>query len=248
MAGTGRTTNYGLALYEPDNTVSMLNTFNNNMNVIDAGMEANKVLAQSASDGTQANTTNIQKIETEIEAVKDNVANNTTDIDGLKVNYQTLAGKVVNAEGDIADLDATTTELTGKVNLNTTKIGENETEIGALQEQVNNLEISIPMPDSENVILSINDELEHTIEQDAYLGGYVTGVASTAAGTDGTAFVQVNGCIVGYCLARTATQNGAGAAFGVGVPIKKGAVIKFTKLGNWQTISSYLKVYGLAAN
>lgn len=171
MAGTGRTTNYGLALYMPDNTVSMLNTFNNNMNVIDAGMQANKVLAQSASDGTQANTTNIQKIEAEIETVKGNVANNTTDIDGLKVNYQTLAGKVVNAEGDIADLDATTTELSGKVNLNTTKIGENSTEIEELKAEIGNItapaifpnygaatayEYSAPITPTQNSLIILN--------------------------------------------------------------------------------------------
>ena len=45
MAATSRTPNYGLAIYEADNTVSMLNTFNNNMNVIDTTMKANEVKA-----------------------------------------------------------------------------------------------------------------------------------------------------------------------------------------------------------
>lgn len=73
MAGSLKTTNYQLAKYAPDDITSWLTDFNGNMDLIDAGMQANKQAATQAQDG-------VDNLKAEYESLLQTVNGHTTSI------------------------------------------------------------------------------------------------------------------------------------------------------------------------
>lgn len=88
MAGSLKTTNYQLAKYAPNDITSWLTDFNGNMDLIDAGMEANKQAAEQAQDG-------VTSLESEYESLLNVVASNTTSIDA---NEKAIAANSASIE------------------------------------------------------------------------------------------------------------------------------------------------------
>lgn len=91
MAGSLKTTNYNLAKYAPDDITSWLTDFNGNMDLIDAGMQANKQAATQAQDGVdnldaeyESLLTVVNGHTTTIEANEKAIAANTSEIESLK--------------------------------------------------------------------------------------------------------------------------------------------------------------------
>lgn len=166
MAATSRTPNYGLAIYEADNTVSMLNTFNNNMNVIDTTMKANEVTATTAESNITAINDSISKLNTELETVNTTVTDQGTTIDGLTANYTSLAGKVTAAEGNI------TTLQTSVQGLETSDTQQNA-EIEEIQQKISGM--AMPVPDwTKNIVKFGNGTgliKEYTATKYCFLGG-----------------------------------------------------------------------------
>lgn len=95
MAGSLKTTNYQLAKYAPDDITSWLTDFNGNMDLIDAGMQANKQAATQAQDG-------VDSLEAEYSSLLQTVNGHTTSIDAnekaIAANTASIAelGDVVN--------------------------------------------------------------------------------------------------------------------------------------------------------
>lgn len=74
MAGTLKTTNYKLAKYAPGDITSWLTDFNGNMDLIDAGMQANKQALTNAQD-------DVDNLGAEYNALLQTVNGHTTSID-----------------------------------------------------------------------------------------------------------------------------------------------------------------------
>lgn len=74
MAGSLKTKNYQLAKYAPDDITSWLTDFNGNMDLIDAGMQANKQAATQAQDS-------VDNLEAEYASLLTVVNGHTTSID-----------------------------------------------------------------------------------------------------------------------------------------------------------------------
>lgn len=86
MAGSLKTKNYQLAKYAPDDVTSWLTDFNGNMDLIDAGMQANKQAATQAQDS-------VDNLETEYESLLTVVNGHTTSID---VNEKAIAANTAS--------------------------------------------------------------------------------------------------------------------------------------------------------
>ena len=86
MAGSLKTTNYQLAKYAPDDITSWLTDFNGNMDLIDAGMQANKQAATQAQDG-------VDNLEAEYKSLLQVVNGHTTSID---VNEKAIAANTAS--------------------------------------------------------------------------------------------------------------------------------------------------------
>lgn len=104
MAGTINTTNYNFKKYAPDDTVSMLQTFNGNMDAIDKaikdradieteqGASIAKVEAGLASTNNGLNSANqaISAVQVQVTTNTRNIQNANTEIDTLDARVQAL--------------------------------------------------------------------------------------------------------------------------------------------------------------
>lgn len=88
MAGTLKTTNYQLAKYAPDDITSWLTDFNGNMDLIDAGMQANKQAATQAQDG-------LDNLKAEYSSLLQTVSEHTNSIDA---NEKAIAANAASIE------------------------------------------------------------------------------------------------------------------------------------------------------
>lgn len=104
MAGTINTTNYGFKKYAPEDTVSMLQTFNGNMDGIDTAIKARQ-------DENTVTAANVRKVEQGLTTV--NEAINTTNNTVAAQNVQIQTNKQnITAQGiEIDSLDARVTAL-----------------------------------------------------------------------------------------------------------------------------------------
>ena len=104
MAGTINTTNYGFKKYAPEDTVSMLQTFNGNMDGIDAAIKARQ-------DENTVMAANLQKVEQGLTTV--NEAINTTNNTVAAQNVQIQTNKQnITAQGiEIKSLDVRVSAL-----------------------------------------------------------------------------------------------------------------------------------------
>lgn len=73
MAATGQTTNYKLPMYNAGDTVSDLGSFNQAMQLIDTGMEKNRITGQQQKDLITGLTTQVEKAQGDITALQESV-------------------------------------------------------------------------------------------------------------------------------------------------------------------------------
>lgn len=117
MAGTINTTNYNFKKYAPDDTVSMLQTFNGNMDAIDKAIKdrADVETEQGASiakvEAGLASTNNgLNSANQAISAVQVQVTTNTRNIQNVNTEMDTLDARVQALEdggSSIAPLQTT---------------------------------------------------------------------------------------------------------------------------------------------
>ena len=101
MAGTINTTNYNFKKYAPDDTVSMLQTFNGNMDAIDkaikdrANVETEQGVSITKLENGLANTNNgLNSANQTISAVQVQVTTNTRNIQTANTELDTLDSRV----------------------------------------------------------------------------------------------------------------------------------------------------------
>lgn len=99
MAGTINTTNYNFKKYAPDDTVSMLQTFNGNMDAID------KAIKDRADVETEQGAS-IAKLETGLSSTNDGLNSANQTISALQVQVTTNTRNIQNANTEIDSLDA----------------------------------------------------------------------------------------------------------------------------------------------
>lgn len=99
MAGTINTTNYNFKKYAPDDTVSMLQTFNGNMDAID------KAIKDRADVETEQGAS-IAKLETGLSSTNDGLNSANQTISALQVQVATNTRNIQNANTEIDTLDA----------------------------------------------------------------------------------------------------------------------------------------------
>lgn len=168
MAATNYTPNFNLAIYGPNDDVSMMNTFNNDMNIIDTEMEKIKVTADAAEAGVGTQTQEIEKLNTELANTNSTVATQGVSIDGLKTQYTALSGEVVQAQGDIANLDADMTQAQSDINLNKTNIAANTQEISEIKTELEGITTPKFLPDYENAI-NIDLSTQYIAQENGYI-------------------------------------------------------------------------------
>lgn len=239
MAGTGRTPKLGLALYEADNTVSMLNTFNNNMNVIDTAVDKAQIAADAAEAATTANATTIEKLNEELANTNETVAAQGVDVDGLKTNYTALAGKVNVNEGNI-------TTMQGQISTLMTNDTQQNAEIGELQEQV--AAISVPVPDWNNILKDFkNNDNPYTATDYCWVIGVI--VVSAGTSGSGTDKIAINGndvCVASfYSTSALGTTTPVNISASIGLLISPGDTVTFERSAISHTTNSLPKIYGL---
>lgn len=99
MAGTINTTNYNFKKYAPDDTVSMLQTFNGDMDAID------KAIKDRADVETEQGAS-IAKLETGLSSTNDGLNSANQTISALQVQVTTNTRNIQNANTEIDTLDA----------------------------------------------------------------------------------------------------------------------------------------------
>ena len=96
MAGTINTTNYGFKKYAPEDTVSILQTFNGNMDGIDAAIKARQ-------NENTVTSSNVQKVEQGLTTVNEaiNTTNNTVAAQNVQIqtNKQNITAQGVEISG-----------------------------------------------------------------------------------------------------------------------------------------------------
>lgn len=75
MAATGKTTNFKLPVYQAGDTVSVMGSYNQAMEIIDSTMEENRITGQSNSEGLESQQTQIEKLQGDITALQTSVEN-----------------------------------------------------------------------------------------------------------------------------------------------------------------------------
>lgn len=115
MAGSLKTTNYQLAKYAPDDITSWLTDFNGNMDLIDAGMQANKQAATQAQDAAD-------NLEAEYESLLQTVNGHTTSIDSLEKGVQGNSAAIAGLEDDVNKISIGSISYHSLTDGNTTKI------------------------------------------------------------------------------------------------------------------------------
>lgn len=98
MAGTINTTNYNFKKYAPDDTVSMLQTFNGNMDAID------KAIKDRADVETEQGAS-ITKLETGLANANDGINSANQTISAVQVQVTTNTRNIQNANTEIDTLD-----------------------------------------------------------------------------------------------------------------------------------------------
>lgn len=104
MAGTINTTNYGFKKYAPEDTVSMLQTFNGNMDGIDAAIKAR----QNENTVTAAN---VQKVEQGLAVVNEAINTTNNTVAAQNVQIQTNKQNITSQGVEIDSLDNRVTAL-----------------------------------------------------------------------------------------------------------------------------------------
>lgn len=92
MAATGQTTNYKLPMYNAGDTVSDLGSFNQAMQLIDTGMEQNRIEGQQNKGLVDALTTQVEKAQGDITALQESV----TQANGNAVGALNQIQEIVN--------------------------------------------------------------------------------------------------------------------------------------------------------
>lgn len=99
MAGTINTTNYNFKKYAPDDTVSVLQTFNGNMDLIDAAIKAreNEIATENAT---------IQKHESAISNLNDGLNSTNSTLSALQVAVTTNTRNIQSQQTELDSQDA----------------------------------------------------------------------------------------------------------------------------------------------
>ena len=99
MAGTINTTNYNFKKYAPDDTVSMLQTFNGNMDAIDKAIK-------DRADVETEQAASITKLETGLSSTNDGLNSANQTISAVQVQVTTNTRNIQTANTEIDTLDA----------------------------------------------------------------------------------------------------------------------------------------------
>lgn len=104
MAGTINTTNYGFKKYAPEDTVSMLQTFNGNMDGIDAAIKARQ-------NENTVTASNVKKVEQGLTTVNEAINTTNNTVAAQNVQIQTNKQNITSQGVEINGLDTRVTAL-----------------------------------------------------------------------------------------------------------------------------------------
>lgn len=97
MAGTLKTKNYNLTKYAPGDITSWLTDFNGNMDLIDAGMQANKQAATQSQDG-------VDNLKADYESLLQVVNGHTTSIDANEKAIAANTASIAEIEDEVTGI------------------------------------------------------------------------------------------------------------------------------------------------
>ena len=104
MAGTINTTNYGFKKYAPEDTVSILQTFNGNMDGIDTAIKARQ-------DENTVTAANVKKVEQGLTTVNEAINTTNNTVAAQNVQIQTNKQNITSQGVEINNLDGRVTAL-----------------------------------------------------------------------------------------------------------------------------------------
>lgn len=104
MAGTINTTNYNFKKYAPEDTVSMLQTFNGNMDAIDKAIKARE-------DENTVTSSNVKKVEQGLNSVNEAINTTNNTVSAINVQVQTNKQNISSQGIEINSLDKRVTAL-----------------------------------------------------------------------------------------------------------------------------------------
>ena len=104
MAGTINTTNYNFKKYAPDDTVSILQTFNGNMDGIDAAIKARE-------DENTVTSANVAKVEKGLTSVNEAIETTNNTVSAINVQVQTVKQNVTSQGTEIGNLNSRVSAL-----------------------------------------------------------------------------------------------------------------------------------------
>lgn len=104
MAGTINTTNYNFKKYAPEDTVSMLQTFNGNMDAIDTAIK------ERENENT-VTSTNVTKVEQGLTAVNEAINTTNNTVSAINLQVQTNKQNITSQNIEIESLDKRVTAL-----------------------------------------------------------------------------------------------------------------------------------------
>lgn len=104
MAGTINTSNYNIKKYAPNDTVSMLQTFNGNMDIIDSAIK-------DRENETTVNASAISKVEDGLASANDGLNSVNRTVSALQVSVTTNTRNIQSAQTELDSQDARITAL-----------------------------------------------------------------------------------------------------------------------------------------
>lgn len=166
MSHTNSTTNYSLPQFVGTDTPGWLTDVNGAMNAIDAAIYARQ----------------------------QGVATNANNITSLDSRLSTAEGAIADTDGDVSDLQTRMTAAEGNIASNTTTIGDNTSNISALNTIVSGVQAKMPV--IVNVTLNAADWASgvYTIADAAVTANSIInlGIANDPAAADAEAFQKAN--------------------------------------------------------
>lgn len=104
MAGTINTTNYSIKKYAPNDTVSMLQTFNGNMDIIDSAIK-------DRENETTVNAASITKVENGLASANDGINSVNKTVSALQVSVTTNTRNIQSQQTELDSQEARITAL-----------------------------------------------------------------------------------------------------------------------------------------